>query len=315
MPDLPILDLDTAVDSEGVRRLATQIETATSQCGFFYVTGSLLQANTIAAIRREQRHFFALSAEQKAKIAIDLNNRGYLASGQARMQGAVNTDQKEVFFWGPEIAADDPRVLAGVPLCGPNQWPENPPSLRTAVLNYAAMIKQIGDVLLRAMALRLGADENFFSHRYRDPMLRGQLLRYPPTVGDADQFGVAAHSDFGCITLLLQETAGLEVLFADGQWVAAPPRDNTLVVNIGDLLERWSNGNLPSTTHRVRNESSADRYSIAVFYDPDPEAIVDPSDLGLPGVDAYPPIAAAQYILSRNRGAFAHYQATGENDT
>ncbi len=313
MPDLPILDLGTADDAAGMQALAKQIAAATTQCGFFYVRGDQLQANIIEAVRREQRRFFAQSVDQKAQVAIDLNNRGYLASGQARMHGAARSDQKEVFFWGPEISADDPRVLAGVPLCGPNQWPQTLTSLQPAVLDYAAMIGRIGDLLLRAMALRLGASEDFFARRYRNPMLRGQLLRYPPTTGGADQFGVAAHSDFGCVTLLLQETAGLEVLLSDGNWVAAPPIEGTLVVNIGDLLERWTNGSLPSTRHRVRNDSPADRYSIAVFYDPDPEAIVDPADLGLPGSGEYPPVAAAEYILSRNRGAFSHYQERAAN--
>jgi isopenicillin N synthase-like dioxygenase len=140
-------------------------------------------------------------------------------------------------------------------------------------------------------------------------MLRGQLIHYPPPAADAPpaQFGVAPHTDFGCITLLLQETAGLEVLLKGGEWTAVPPQAGTLVVNIGDLLERWTDGRYASTRHRVRNLTGEDRFSIAIFHDPDPLAVVDPRDMA-PGVTArFAPVEAGAYILQRIQGAFAHY--------
>ena len=227
------------------------------------------------------------------------------------MQGASKTDLKEVFFWGPELSEDDPDVLAGIPLCGPNRWPASPGGFQAHVLAYAAAIQRAGDHVLRAVAVSLGAAPGFFAPRYERAMLRGQLIHYPPLPDDAapDQFGVAPHSDFGCITLLLQETAGLEVLARHGKWIKAPPLTGTLVVNIGDLLERWSNNRLPSTQHRVRNETTSGRYSVAMFYDPSPRAVVDPRDLGAESSDDYPPVEAAEYILGRNKGAFAHYKS------
>ncbi len=118
---------------------------------------------------------------------------------------------------------------------------------------------------------------------------------------------MAPHSDFGCITLLLQETAGLEVLARNGEWIAAPPLPGTLVVNIGDLLERWSNLRLPSTRHRVRNTTGGDRYSIAMFYDPSPLAVVDPRALAPAGEPLFEPTGTAEYILGRNKESFAHF--------
>ena len=287
---------------------AEQFTSATRECGFLYVRMDDSASHLISSLRRQQRLFFSLSLEQKSAISIDQNNRGYLGLGKARMHGARRPDQKEVFFWGREAGLDDPDVVANIPLCGPNQWPAELPDFRSAVENYSAYIREVGDTILRIITRVLGASETFFSSRYDRTMLRGQLLCYPPTSTEADQFGVAPHSDFGCITLLLQETPGLEVKFPNGEWVAAPPMDNTIVINIGDLLERWSNRILPSTLHRVRNRSADARYSIAMFYDPNPTASVDPLDL-LPDQKAeYPPVLAADYILSRNKGAFKHYQ-------
>lgn len=287
---------------------ARQFTEATRECGFLYIRMDDRATPYIKSLRAQQRLFFAQSLDRKETISIDQNNRGYLGMGKAQMHGARRTDQKEVFFWGREAGLDDPDVIDKVPLCGPNQWPKELPEFRTALESYSTYIRDIGDRVLRIIAHALGAEPNFFSARYDRTMLRGQLLCYPPCSDDLDQFGVAPHSDFGCITLLLQETAGLEVQFPDGEWVAAPPIDNTLVINIGDLLERWSNRMLPSTLHRVRNRSRDARYSIAMFYDPNPTATVDPLDL-LPGQKAeYPPVSAAEYILSRNKGAFKHYQ-------
>lgn len=301
-----MLDLSNP-DQVDIADAAHAFTQATRHCGFLYVKYSTKNRAIVEALRREQRLFFDLPSEIKETIAIDHNNRGYLGMGEALMSGASRADQKEVFFWGRELADDDPDLLAGAPLCGPNQWPASG-DFRRAVMSYSASISSIGDVMLRIIAEALGCEQNFFKPYFQRSMLRGQLLRYPPTESHPEQFGVAPHSDFGCITLLSQESSGLEVQFPDGEWVPAPPQDSTLVVNIGDLLERWSNRRLPSTKHRVRNTSSAPRYSIAMFYDPNPLATVDPLQL-LPNEPAlFPAIGAADYILSRNRQTFAHFQ-------
>lgn len=278
---------------------------ATDECGFIYVRIGTRYANIIESVRRAQNTFFGLNFVEKNRIAIDKNNRGYLAQGMAQMHGAARSDQKEVFFWGREADTTDPDVIAGLPLCGPNQWPEVE-GFRQAINDYSTFIQTIGDKLLQIVAVALGSEADFFESRFTRSMLRGQLLCYPPTEVHPDQFGVAPHSDFGCLTLLLQQTAGLEVLFPDGQWIAAPPIENTVVVNIGDLLERWSNNRIPSTKHRVRNLSEDTRYSIAMFYDPSPGAKVDPLDLLPNEAPMFPPVGAAAYILERNSGAFSH---------
>jgi isopenicillin N synthase-like dioxygenase len=157
---------------------------------------------------------------------------------------------------------------------------------------------------LRAVALSLDIDEMFFVSKYTKRMQRTQMVYYPPQApkSDADQFGVAPHTDYGCITLLWQDNVGgLQVKeLATDSWIDAPPIPGTLVVNVGDLLARWSNDRFRSTLHRVINRSGQERYSIATFYDPTYGASVDPRDLGLESMQPlYEPVAAGDYILGR----------------
>ncbi len=310
--ELPVIDISAlaAGSAAGLRAVAGEIRAATRLSGFFYVSGHGIPDRAVEDLRAVSRRFFALADVQKRQIAINQVNRGYLGPGEARMRGAEHTDLKEVFFWGRELAPDDPDLLAGAAMCGPNRWPREPEDFKPCVMAYHAAVHDAGNLVLQGIAASLGAPADFFVPHYRRSMLRGQLIHYPPPPPGApeNQFGVAPHSDFGCITLLLQETAGLEVLTRTGDWIAAPPLPGTLVVNIGDLLERWSNMRLPSTRHRVRNTTGSGRYSIAMFHDPSPRAVIDPRALAPAEAARFEPVEAARYILGRNRASFAHYQ-------
>lgn len=304
---LPIIDISELPDEQARISISEEIREATSNSGFFYLTGHGIKTSVASDLRQSQRDFFALTTAEKNAISISEFNRGYLAQGSAKMHGSETYDQKEVFFWGAELDPQHPDIIQQTPLCGPNQWPHTLPNFKSSVLNYAEAIRSTGNKVLQCIALSLGAPATFFEPYFTDSLLRGQLIYYPPTEGSEQNFGVAPHTDFGCITLLMQETAGLEV-WQNEQWIEAPPIADTLVVNIGDLLERWSNQKLPSTRHRVRNRSPNARYSIAMFHDPSPNARIDPLDLdpaiGQRKVEC---VKAAEYILGRNRGAFAHY--------
>lgn len=312
IPVIDIAELLKALESNASRldkstaNVSSQIKQAVSASGFFYASGLSLQSSVVERICAAQRDFFALPFEQKSEVAINHDNRGYLATGMAKMHGSTTHDQKEVFFWGNDLPEHHPHLLNEVPLCANNQWPSQVVGFRKAVLDYSAMIRTIGNALLRAIARSLELDDRFFEQHYQDSLLRGQLIRYPQTQGNDENFGVAPHTDFGCLTLLFQQTSGLEVLNRDGDWIEAPPIDDTLVVNIGDLLARWSDDRLPSNVHRVRNRTHNERYSIAVFHDPNPTTIIAPLEMGSDS-QGYARVTAAEYILDRNSGAFTHY--------
>jgi isopenicillin N synthase-like dioxygenase len=144
-------------------------------------------------------------------------------------------------------------------------------------------------------------------------LARGQLGFYPPSTQIdkcEERFGLAPHTDFGVLTLLLQDNSGgLQVQNKSGNWIEAPPISGTLACNIGDLLARWSNNRFASTLHRVVNRTQNARYSIPVFFDPQTDAVIDPVDLGILKENAlYEAITTGQHISSRNTQSFIHYK-------
>ncbi|OTP71746.1 isopenicillin N synthase family dioxygenase [Caballeronia sordidicola] len=303
---IPVVDMAAvrAHDPAGLREAAAAIRDACTSIGFFYVSNHGVPADVLDGAITGAREFFAHAPEVKRRVAVNHRHRGFNALGDAVMYQATKPDYKEFFSIGLELAEDDPSVLAGEALRGPNNWPDFMPSLRPALYGYYEAIGACGADLLRAVAVSLDIDEAFFTDKYTKRMQRTQMVYYPPQApkSDADQFGVAPHTDYGCITLLWQDNlGGLQVKeLATDSWIDAPPIPGTLVVNVGDLLARWSNDRFRSTLHRVINSSGQERYSIATFYDPTYGARVDPRDLGLSDTPPlYDPVAAGDYILGR----------------
>jgi isopenicillin N synthase-like dioxygenase len=315
---LPVIDIAgvRAGNSEATRQAAADIHAACTGPGFFYVRNHGVPAAVIDALLTEARNFFHLPAEEKRRVAINARHRGFNALGDALMFGASRPDLKEFFTIGLELPEDDPDVLAGEKLRGPNNWPPGRPGFRHAMETYYDAIGECGADLLGCVAISLGLPQDFFRARYAKRLQRTQLVYYPPQTVTPDtegqEFGVAPHTDFGCITLLWQDdTGGLEVQErSSGGWIAAPPIPGTLVVNVGDLLGRWTNDRYASTPHRVVNRSGRERFSIATFYDPDFKALVDPVLLGTPAAESrYEPITAGAHILGRIERSFGYRKA------
>ena len=309
---LPIIDFAPVADGDpdGLARVADAIHQACTTMGFFYIVNHGVPQGVITEAEAVMRRFFDLPAEEKRRVAVNKTHRGWHEIGGALMYQAKRPDYKEFFGIGLELPADDPDVLAGEALRGPNNWPEFMPEVRQSFYRYYEEIAVCGDRLLQAVAASLGISTDFFTNKYRKRMQRTQAVFYPPqppALGD-DLFGVAPHTDYGCITLLWQDdNGGLEVRSLDGQWIQAPPIKGSFVINVGGLLERWSNDRFASTPHRVINRSGRKRLSIATFYDPDYKAVVDPRDLGLDaGAPRYEPVAAGDYILGRINDSFKY---------
>jgi isopenicillin N synthase-like dioxygenase len=313
MTSLPVIDVSGLVASSAsaVPQVAKAVRAACTGPGFFYISGHGVPDQVIGDAVQEARTFFHLPAEDKRRVAANKLHRGWHAMGGALMEGAKNTDRKEFFSIGLELAEDDPAVLAGEALRGPNQWPDFAPGLQPAMSRYYEAMGCLGASLLRAVAVGLDQPTGFFASRYGKPLQRTQAIFYPPQDVGAEEevFGVAPHTDFGCITLLWQDdNGGLQVRERQsGGWIDAPPLPGTLVVNVGDLLGRWSNDRFASTPHRVVNRSGRERMSIATFYDPDFNALIDPRELGTLDAEAkYEPITAGQHILNRFDQAFGY---------
>lgn len=310
---LPLIDM-TGVhegDPASIQRVGAAIREACSESGFFYITNHGVPQAVIDRAMAAAKTFFAYPVETKRQVAVNKRHRGWHALGGALMYEATRPDHKEFFSIGLELPEDDANVLAGEALRGPNQWPAFMPELQKALDDYYAAIAMAGADLLKAVAAGLGIDEDFFTAKYDKRLQRTQMVYYPPhpPMAEADQFGVAPHTDYGCITLLYQDdSGGLQVReLGTNDWIDATPIHGSLVVNVGDLLARWSNDRFRSTLHRVINKSGHERYSIATFYDPTYSAMVDPCDLGVePDASLYPPVAAGDYILKRIDDSMAY---------
>ena len=212
---------------------------------------------------------------------------------------------------GLDLPADDPDVVAGRPLMGPNVFPDDMPHMRDAMATCRDAVAACAARLLRAIAIALSLPADFFEAMYDRPLVRLSANYYPPLPPDAppNQFGTSPHTDYGVITLLWQDDrGGLELRRRSGSWHPATPKPGTFVVNIGDLLARWTNDRFVSTAHRVRNLSGLERLSLACFYDPHPDTVVECIEsCREPGTaPRYPVTTCGEYIRSRFDAVFAY---------
>jgi len=312
---IPVIDMAPLFDgsSDARQRVAAEFKRAATGIGFFYVKNhNVKQAVIDRAVDGAQR-FFALPPEAKDQVRVKDWHRGFLKVGQAKMYDDAKADLKESFIYGLEIAQDDPDFRAGNKMVVPNRWPAAMPELRDALYPYFTAAVECGRVLLRGFALGMDLPEDSFVKHWRKNVSRGAALYYPPqppTLGQ-EQFGVAPHTDFGVLTVLWQDdSGGLQVLDKQKQWVTAHPIPGTLVVNVGDLLARWTNDVFASTPHRVVNTSGHARYSMPVAVDPDHDALVDPRIVCKPGeAPRHAPITCGEYLDWRFNKAFAYRKA------
>ena len=305
---IPIIDLAPLIDGSGAAETARRLHQASRDVGFIYVRNHGIPESLIEETRETALAFFRSGAENKADVAVTKKHRGFLGRGGAKMGDDQKADLKESFIWGYEDAAGN--IPDDHPIRGANVWPADPPRMRDVAMAYFAAAHDVAHHLMRGFALGLDLEEDFFLRSIDRPISRASFVYYPPQPADLgeDQFGVGPHTDFGVLTVLCQDSVGgLQVQTLDGDWVAAPPIPGTLVVNVGDLLARWTGGAYRSTPHRVVNTSGRERLSLVLAYDPDPETIIDASDVFGPDHDAREaPITCGDYLVDRFARAFAY---------
>ena len=302
---LPVIDLSSSrEDGSGLAQTAEKIGAACRDVGFFYVINHGVDSALMAAAFAQSRRFFALPLEDKKSVASDRigGNRGYFGLMGEALDPARGPDRKEAFNVGFDLAPDDAELLAGRPFRSLNAWP-GLPGFRATLLAYYDACAALGQRLHRAFAHDLGLRPDFFDDKFMRPMATLRLLHYPPGSDEAvEEIGAGVHTDYGNLTLLAtDDVGGLEARTRAGEWIEAPPMPGAFVVNIGDCLMRWTNDVYVSTPHRVVNRSGRERYSIAFFFDPNPEAevAVIPSCVAAGERARYAPILAADYLKFR----------------
>lgn len=266
---IPEIDLKMASS-----QAAKALNSACREVGFFYVVNHGVSPEVIATTLTAMRDFFAQPAASKQAVAMKASERGmrgYFGLGEedlmdkdglSRSSPSSVGDWKEGFDCGRRVTELEKSKCR---LVDDNQWPpcfnfENAVSAyRDALLGVALRVAKV-------LAIALGLSVNFFTDRLRRPLATLRLLHYPPGI---DQLSCGPHTDYGCFTVLYQDSDGLEVKTADGEWIAVPARHDAFVVNLGDMMHRWTNATYASTLHRVRAPGDRHRFSLALFVNPD----------------------------------------------
>ncbi|KAI1078105.1 Clavaminate synthase-like protein [Whalleya microplaca] len=286
---IPTVDFKLAFSPSLADRqsVAREVKKAFTEVGFLYAVNhgidSALQARTTEAIQQ----FFDRPLEEKMQIHINKSPtiKGYEALLETRLDDRTRGDLKEAFNmaddpYEPEQAAPPSLDLSTYPPGPLNQWPARPAGFRDAIYAYRGAAQAFSGVLLRLLALGLELPEDYFESMLAFPMAGLRALHYPPQAAadnnNSNTIGIGAHADYSWFTLVnqLSDTPGLEVLNANGHWVPAPPVAGSLVVNVGDFLERATNDRFVSTVHRVRNISGRERYSLAYFFAPSQDVMI-----------------------------------------
>ena len=300
---IPLMDVGALYGGNDDSRtgLAETCRTILRDIGFAYIVGHHVPETLIDGLRQQSRIFFDLSADEKNAIAINQWPRGYMAPNSSlivtsSVAEVKRPNQSESILILHELPPDDPDVLAGKPLQGPNQWPAGQPGLRRAALAYVDAVQDLARRLTGLIARSLGLPDGYFEADFARPTTFLRLLHYPPQPEEAGLFGSAPHTDYGFITLLAQDdVGGLEVRNKNGAWIAAPPVPNSFVMNVGDMLAHWSGGLFASTPHRVINASGRERYSQPFFYDPGMDTVITP----ITGDTDAEPIRYGDYLMER----------------
>uniref|UniRef100_A0A7S3QLD7 Fe2OG dioxygenase domain-containing protein n=2 Tax=Dunaliella tertiolecta TaxID=3047 RepID=A0A7S3QLD7_DUNTE len=221
-------------------------------------------------------------------------------------------DTKEGFYFGREISPESPE--AKLPLHGPNQWPNEHlvPGYRASMEQYMRAMNELGHRLLRLLALGLGLPPDHFDRFFDRPMIFLRPLHYAPKVSAPSEgvFGAGAHSDYGMLTLLkTDDVPGLQIHTDATGWMDVPPKPECFIINLGDMLERWTNGMYKSTLHRVVNTTGKERYSLACFFEPNFDTIVEclPQCCSPERPPQFPPTTSGQHLLDKYASTHAGY--------
>ncbi|XP_013654626.1 2-oxoglutarate-Fe(II) type oxidoreductase hxnY-like [Brassica napus] len=315
---LPLTCLDLA--NFDLHQSAVSLKQACMDCGFFYVINHGISEELKEEVFEQSKKFFDLPLEDKMKALRNETHRGYSpALEQNQIHGDYN---KESFFMGTEGLKDD--SLGAKPFYRPNIWPDSDvlPGWRTTMENYHLELLRVCKAIARILALALDLDADYFdtSEMLENPIAYMRLLHYEG-MSDPSRgiYGCGSHTDHGMMTLLATDgVMGLQICkdkdMKPQKWEYVPSIDGTYIVNLGDVLERWSNGLFKSTLHRVL-ANGQDRYSIPFFLSPSHDCLIEclPTCQSENNLPKYPAIKCSAYLTQRYKESHRETRASPEN--
>lgn len=277
---IPSIDLE-ALAAGDAGALAAMHDAATS-VGFATVYNTALSPARVRHVIETYRAFFKLpdAEKQPYSMAGTGANRGWGAAGTEQVDPDANPDYKQYFDSGVVLAPDDPR--RAMPVYAPNIWPAEPADFEAVVSGYYEEARGVAMTVLRGVAQSIGAPRDAFDAGFETPMalLRGNYYPQRPDWAGAKDFGIATHTDYGCLTLLATDgSPGLEVRKRGGGWIPVSADPGTFVINFGEMMEAWTDGLVRATPHRVVGGVN-ERISVPLFFNPAHDTNVAPLGSG-----------------------------------
>ena len=319
---IPVIDIGPyRADVPGaLATAATELRQALEGLGFFILINHGVPTELIARTFAAARRFHAQPLDAKMALRMNEHNNGYMAMGQyAVWTSEVNTNDKpdlnEAFFVKRERPPEDPLRRAGRRFAGPNRWPEHLPGFRDTVLEYTRAMDDLSRWMVPVCAVALDLPATYFDAAFTDSQFSFRLSHYPPVPAEANQFGIAPHTDANFLTFLAQtEVPGLQVRRPTGDWLDVPYIPNSYAVNAGDMMARWTNGRFTSTPHRALPPIGQHRYAIPFFLGPHLDTVIAclPTCQGPERPAQYPPLTYEAYLTWWYD---ANYNAAIQNDT
>lgn len=320
MPSITTIDLSAfrhGTDEEK-QSLATLVDNICKTTGFLVITGHNVPSQIIDDAWTAARIFFNLSVEKKQEARSDLPGcpRGYFPfemEALARTQGSETPpDLKEMFSIGQHRRPE--RLPPGTNadfFFGENIWPSEPPGFKQAWLAYYTAMERLGGEIMTLFAAALRLPPDYFAPYHTTTISALRASNYPATQKALlpGQQRAGAHSDYGSLTILKSapEVGGLEILLPSGEWASAPDVPDSFIINLGDMMARWTNDRWVSTLHRVVSPASEEgglsrgRQSMAFFYQPDWDARISciPTCLAAGEQPKYPDVQSGPYLIDR----------------
>jgi isopenicillin N synthase-like dioxygenase len=306
---IPLVSVGADLEAASSPPRAAALCDALATIGFAYIVDHGVAPHVIDTAFAASRDFHASAPPLKQSLAINEFHRGYmgLATSTIVTSSVARVTQpnlSESLMLMHELAPDDPDLLARQPLQGPNQWPDWLPGFRPAITAYIDALDALARRLIAMISLGLGMERSALDGFFVKPTTFLRLLHYPPHPAEAPdgQFGSAPHTDYGIITILAQDhRGGLQVRPRGGDWIDAPPRPGSFVLNVGDMLARWTNHRFVSTPHRVVNRSGGERYSLPYFFDTAMDQVIEclPYCTDAAHPPRHPPIRYGDYLMER----------------
>ena len=296
MSAIPVLDVGAFLngDAGALEATAASLRQICETIGFLTIVNHGVSADLMAATFAQTARFHAQSPASKAKVKVNAVMQGYLPLRGSTTRSSVlsagsKPNENEAFF--VKKSGDDDG--------GPDRWPDDLPGFREATLRYYAAMDDLAQRLLPLFARALDLPADFFASLCDRPLTTLRMTHYPPAAYGANEYGIAPHTDSSFFTLLAQnKVPGLQIKVSTGDWIDAEVIPDSFVVNIGDVLHRWSNGRFLSTPHRAFNTSAGPRYAIPFFFHPNADTLIDClPGCAVPGqTPRFPAMTTAEYM-------------------